>query len=135
MAINIYKLGEGPRATRNKRRTLENSDEWASLKAKMADGIKPFEEVVITFTAADKAKMHIKGPQRVFRDMAKEWIRKAGLPYSVDAYKSEGNDVVLVRNEPVLTKQPTLPKEIIETGREFAQAVRHGTPQRKKRRA
>ena len=105
MPIKVYPLGEGPRATRNKRRTLENSDEWASLKAKMADGIRPFEEVAITFTAADKAKMRIKGPQRVFRDMAKEWIRKAGLPYSVDAFKSEGNDVVLVRNEAALTNQ------------------------------
>jgi hypothetical protein len=133
MAISIYPLGEGPRATRNKRRTLESSDEWASLKAKMMDGIKPFEEVVVTFTAQDKAKMRIKGPQRVFRDMAKEFIRKAGLSYTVDAYKSEGNDVVLVRNEPVLTKQPPLPKEIIEAGRDFVQAVR--SPHRKKRRA
>jgi len=134
MSITIYPLGEGPRATRNKRRTLENSDEWASLKAKMMDGIKPFEEVIITFTAQDKARMRIKGPQRVFRDMTKDFIRKAGLSYSVDAYKSEGNDVVLVRNEPVLTKQAPLPKEIIEAGRDFVQTVRHGS-NRKKRRA
>ena|SRR6185437_14191806 len=109
MPIKVYPLGEGPRATRNKRRTLENSDEWASLKAKMMDGIKPFEEVVITFSAQDKARMRIKGPQRVFRDMAKDFIRKAGLSYSVDAYKSEGNDVVLVRNKPALASPSAIP--------------------------
>lgn len=103
MAINVYPLGEEPRPTRNKRRTMEQSDEWISLKAKMAEGINPFEIIIVTFTAADKTKFRIKGPQRVFRDMAKDWIRKRHLPYSVDAYKSEGNDVVKVWNEPPIT--------------------------------
>lgn len=132
MAINVYPVGEGPAPKRNKRRTLENSDEWLQLKSKMADGIKPFEEVAVTFNATDKAKLRIKGPQRVFRDMAKAWIRKAGLPYSVDAYKADGNDIIMIRNEPPLTNSNprAVPAPEIQPG-----VTQNKKPDSKKRRA
>lgn len=134
MAIQVYTLGEGPRATRNKRKALENSEEWLMLKSKFAEGIKPFEEVIVTFTAQDRAKLRIKGPKRVFRDMANDWIRKAKLPYSVDAYTSEGNDVIKISNSPVITKNVGA-KEITNAG--SAAVARSTTSQttHKKRRA
>lgn len=132
MAITVYKAGDGPAPKRNKRRTLENSDEWLGLKAKMADGIKSWEEVFVTFNATDKAKLKIKGPQRVFRDMAKAWIRKNGLPYSVDAYKADGDDIIKIYNEPPLTNSNprAVPAPEIQPG-----VTQNKKPDSKKRRA
>lgn len=93
-----------PRPTRTKRRTLESTNEWLQLKAKLADGLGQFEVVVVKFTAEDRETYDLKTIKRVFRDMAKKYIKTAKLPYEVDAYSSEGVDVITVKNEPVMTK-------------------------------
>lgn len=93
-----------PRPTRTKRRTLESTDDWLQFKAKLAEGLKPYEIVVVSFTAQDREKYDLKTIKRVFRDMAKKYIKTAKLPYEVDAYSSEGVDVITVKNEPVMTK-------------------------------
>jgi hypothetical protein len=93
-----------PRPTRKKRRILMDIPEWNQLRAKLADGLRPYETAVITFNAEDRAKYKIKTLKRVFRDMVKSYIREMHLSYEVDAYSSNGNDVISVKSEPALTK-------------------------------
>lgn len=104
MAFQILKSADVPRPTRKKRRVLESSNEWMMLRAKLSEGLKPHEEIVVSFNARDREQYKIKTLKRVFRDMTKKFVRDAKLPYAVDAYSSEGNEIIVVRNEIVFSK-------------------------------
>jgi hypothetical protein len=96
MALQVTRIESLPRPTRNKKRSLEGIDEWVQLKAKLAEGLRPYEAVYITFTKQDLERMKIKTVGRVFTTMAKEYINRLKLPYDVWRYHSEGQEVVVV---------------------------------------
>jgi hypothetical protein len=96
MALKVTTLESLPRPTRNKKRSLEGIDEWVQLKAKLAEGLRPYEAVYITFTKQDLERLKIKTVGRVFTLMAKEYIKRLSLPYDVWRYHSEGQEVVVI---------------------------------------
>jgi|GEM_PF-5695165 len=96
MPLKIVRTDALPRPTRRKVRSLELTEEWTQLQAKLADGLKPYEAVYISFTEAQKAKLGIKNTGRIFLKMTKEFLRKASLQYDAWRYHTEGQEVVVV---------------------------------------
>lgn len=96
MPLVVTKRENLPPSTRNKKRALEDTDEWMQLKAKLAEGLKPYEVVYVTFTPEQQRDLGVKTAGRIFRTMAREYIRKLGLQYDCWRYRSEGKEVVAV---------------------------------------
>lgn len=96
MALTVTSVDKLPRATRNKKRSLEDTQEWAELKAKFAEGLRPYEAVYVTFTPDQQRKLGIKTAHRIFLEMAKGYIRKLKLPYDAWKYRSEGQEFVCI---------------------------------------
>jgi hypothetical protein len=96
MPTDIVRVSELPKATRNKSRLLETTDEWMKMKAKIADGLRPYEAITAHFTQGQIEKMGMKHPARNLRDMAKKFIRDLKLEYDVERYKSGETEYVVV---------------------------------------
>ena len=99
--LRVVPVEELLRPTRNKKRILESSDEWLQLRARLAEGIKPHEAVLITFTEADRSKLGMKTLGRVFLKMTKAYIAQLRLPYDVYRYHSEGKEVVTIEGRAI----------------------------------
>lgn len=116
MPLHVTTVHSLPRPTRNKTRTLESSDEWMQLKAKLAEGLRPHEAVFITFTKADMDRLGVKTAGRIFVKMAKDYVKKLNLPYDVWRYHSQGNEVVALAARGT-TNRAQLDEEPVASGR------------------
>lgn len=96
MPLVVTQLDKLPPSTRNKKHSLENTEEWFQLKAKLAEGLKPYECVYITFTPEQQKAYGVKTAGRIFRQMALEHIRKLQLQYDCWRYRSEGKEIIVV---------------------------------------
>jgi hypothetical protein len=94
---------EIPKPTRQKGSRIDKTPEWAQLKAKLSLGLKPYEEILITFTKEDAAKYRLKGLRNAFWRQTRAYIQNLKLDYDTINYSSEGMDVIVVRHEPVLS--------------------------------
>ncbi len=96
MPLRVVRLDEVPPATRNKKRRLETTEEWAQLRAKLMDGLRPYEAVYVTFDQDTLKKLGLKTAGRILLYMVKQFIRKANLQYDAWRYHSEGKEIVIV---------------------------------------
>ena len=96
MPLVVTKLENLPPSTRNKKRALEDTEEWMQLKAKLAEGLKPYEVVYVTFTPEQQRELGVRTAGRIFRQMTLDYIRKIGLQYDCWRYRSEGKEVVAI---------------------------------------
>ncbi len=96
MPLAVTRLENLPPSTRNKKRSLEDTEEWLQLKAKLAEGLKPYEAVYVTFTPEQQKELGVRTAGRIFRTMTLEYIRKLGLQYDCWRYRSEGKEVVVI---------------------------------------
>lgn len=74
--------------------TITAMEEWLDLKAKLADGLKRQEAVVIELAPDPKHK----NLRASFKRNVRKHIKKLRLPYSVRAMRdsASGNDVVII---------------------------------------
>lgn len=105
MAVHVYKLGEGPRATREKRSRIETTDEWQKVLAHFANGIGIAQEVAVTFRPQDIKRLGLKNVKRTFLSMTNKQIKKMNLPYSAETFKENNIEVIRIFNEPILTSR------------------------------
>ena len=102
MPIRICSIENLAPRVRGRRSVVQRLTEYIELKTKLANGLKPYEAIEVRLNPSEE-KGHKSILQTFAREVKKDLARLGVKDYTVSAYKSEGQNVIAVYNEPVLT--------------------------------
>jgi len=104
MAIRIVNVQDVPKRKRNAVPRIMQTVDWKVALAKMAEGLKPQEAIMITLDQDEMAKLKIKSIRTASRPI-KRHMKTYGLPYSVTAKNTSEGGTIIIASQAVVAQK------------------------------